>query len=187
VILTMGVASGETREAKDASDVVDAACANWTMAKLKIAYYRIKNGSGCWEPRPLTPRQRIRDDQGEAFLVARHAALRRAYPTLVATCLTPIPQASGLKLRRLRQSSAIALDDPTARTRWAMISEPCGRLFLENRRRARLQTSRALARLRRFGRASAEVIGTKLANDFGASAFLQKDLCAGRPRSAKCR
>jgi len=128
--------------------------------------------------RHLTPAQRIRDGQGDAFRVARAKTGRAAFATLsrpasrvldaYLVCLGAdiAPNAPLFRNRSGAPYSKDTLGDDFRDVRAIVFGEG------ERRTLADFRRSGAVEALR--GGASAEGVGTKLANDFGSSAFLQK-------------
>jgi hypothetical protein len=134
---------------------------------------------GAWRAvRRLTPAQRVKDGQGDVFMIARAKTGRAA----AATITRRTSRVLDAYLARL--GAEIAPDAPLFRNRSgrAYSKDSLGDDFRavrtlvfgpgETRTLADFRRSGAVEALR--GGASAEVIGTKLSNDFASSASLQK-------------
>ena len=130
------------------------------------------------DARTLTPAQRRRDGQGEWFDVARAKTGRAAVATLSRPATRVLdaylaelgvdiaPAAPIFRNRSGRPYSKDTLGDDFRDVRAIVFGEGERRTLADFRRSGAVEAIR--------GGADAEAVGTKLANDFASSAFLQK-------------
>lgn len=128
--------------------------------------------------RLLTPAQRVKDAEGEVFLVARAKTGRAAAGTLspptrrvldaylASLGVEVAPQAQLFRNRSGRPYSKDTLGDDFRAVRALIFGDEERRTLADFRRSGGVEALR--------GGASAEIVGTKLANDFASSANLQK-------------